>query len=637
MLSRDATMEREISARVFRTIVQYAESVGDTHVVAELLEAAGVPEDELLDETAWFSTEIAVRVLDRLVELLGPDAPFSAGRLGTASGGLGTLDTAVRAFLEPGSVFRRMSWLISRVSRVGVMEVTSAHARQIVLTFRYAEGTRGSKAMCLHRQGVMAGVPMIWGLAPATVEEEECVHEGGSRCRYRVRWRRLPVARYSRVFVLTTGVVASVTIGLFAAFGVQELGWPIVACVELVAIGALLGVNLDTAFRAGQQQGVIRRQHHALSAQIVQMEGIKANLEDIVAARTEELQHEFRRLARLARWTRALGECLTIVDVLKTMFNGIGELLGATGSSFVLREAGARGLALDGGSWDPGAFGIRTYAENAVWVYTWGEVPNDVGAELAAFWPHKARLQIEPSPRGEPALMRVRVESGGVARGVLSIWRAGERGEFSSRDVDTARTFADALAAALSTVGLLLEKERQATVDPRTELFVYRHFRKLLEIEVERARRYGQPLTLVFIDLDDFKRINDTWGHSAGDEVLKNIGRSIRATVRATDVPARFGGDEFAVLLPGVDRAQGRAMAERLRRTILEHPAEFRGESLPVTVSIGIGEYVNGDDAQTVIDRADRALYDAKDSGKDTIRIHGEGAPARAARARAGG
>ncbi len=76
-------------------------------------------------------------------------------------------------------------------------------------------------------------------------------------------------------------------------------------------------------------------------------------------------------------------------------------------------------------------------------------------------------------------------------------------------------------------------------------------------------------------------------------------------------------------------------MAERLRRTIAANPAEFRGESLPVTVSIGIGEYVNGDDAQTVIDRADRAVYDAKDSGKNTIRVDGEGAPARAARGRA--
>ncbi|MCA9717413.1 MAG: hypothetical protein KC468_22245, partial [Myxococcales bacterium] len=130
-------MEREISARVLRTILRYADSVGGAPVVGELVAAAGVPEDELLDENSWFSSALVVRVLERLVALLGPDAPLHAGRLGMAAGELGTLDTAIRAFLEPGSVFRRLPWVVSRVSRVGVMEVSAARAREVTLSFRY--------------------------------------------------------------------------------------------------------------------------------------------------------------------------------------------------------------------------------------------------------------------------------------------------------------------------------------------------------------------------------------------------------------------------------------------------------------------------------------------------------------------
>ena len=161
---------------------------------------------------------------------------------------------------------------------------------------------------------------------------------------------------------------------------------------------------------------------------------------------------------------------------------------------------------------------------------------------------------------------------------------------------------------------LIADLERLAVRDELTGMFNYRHFHVRLKAEVERAVRYVRPLSLIILDADHFKVINDTLGHAEGDRALRGIGRILNATVRATDTAFRYGGEEFAVLLPetGIDQALG--VAERMCQAIAQ--AELL-PGRPVTVSAGVTEFRGTDDGDALLRRTDAALYEAKRAGRN--------------------
>lgn len=156
--------------------------------------------------------------------------------------------------------------------------------------------------------------------------------------------------------------------------------------------------------------------------------------------------------------------------------------------------------------------------------------------------------------------------------------------------------------------------------DSLTGLNNSRYLHEQLEVEIERAERYGRPLSLLVIDCDHFKNINDTFGHLEGDKVLQRLAQVIRQCLRSADGAYRFGGEEFMVLLPESDGAAARVLAERLRACFAEQVVLSAG-ALPIrcTVSIGIGEFVHGDDQNSLIRRADDACYRAKDKGRNCV------------------
>ena len=158
--------------------------------------------------------------------------------------------------------------------------------------------------------------------------------------------------------------------------------------------------------------------------------------------------------------------------------------------------------------------------------------------------------------------------------------------------------------------------ERLAVTDTMTELANRRAFEERLREEIARAQRYSYPFLLLMLDVDDFKGYNDTLGHPAGDQVLREIATAMRETVREGDLVARYGGEEFAALLPQTDARQGRVVAERIRDAIERHTFPHRR----VTVSIGAAEFADdGSDAETLIDSADRALFVAKRGGRNRV------------------
>lgn len=156
-----------------------------------------------------------------------------------------------------------------------------------------------------------------------------------------------------------------------------------------------------------------------------------------------------------------------------------------------------------------------------------------------------------------------------------------------------------------------------ARTDVLTGLANVRAFREALAREVARAGREHAPLALVMVDLDHFKRVNDTHGHAVGDQVLAHTARVLSLAVRAADLPARVGGEEFAILCPGADAAEATRIAERARAALESQPLIVAGQSVSVTASFGVA--VQGASAEALFSAADAALYEAKRAGRNRV------------------
>jgi diguanylate cyclase (GGDEF)-like protein len=165
------------------------------------------------------------------------------------------------------------------------------------------------------------------------------------------------------------------------------------------------------------------------------------------------------------------------------------------------------------------------------------------------------------------------------------------------------------------------KRYRQLSItDDLTGLYNSRHFFKQLEAEIERTNRYGHPLSLLMIDLDDFKQYNDTYGHIAGDRFLENVGKILRKSLRKTDSAYRYGGEEFAVILPESAGEEALHFADRIRQAFESLASSAQpGQGMGVTVSIGVAQYINREDITPFIKRADKSMYTAKNSGKNRI------------------
>ena len=193
-------------------------------------------------------------------------------------------------------------------------------------------------------------------------------------------------------------------------------------------------------------------------------------------------------------------------------------------------------------------------------------------------------------------------------------------GAFDAEERMTAASLAAHAAVALENARLHTIVERQALADGLTGIANRRGCEDALAHEIARAGRLGVPFALVVADLDDFKAVNDRYGHDAGDDVLREFASVLRRTLRESDLPGRWGGEEFVILLPGTDAAGGAQLAERVRAALKELSFEGRdGAVFGVTSSFGVAELDLGDDARQLFARADRALYDAKRLGKDRV------------------
>jgi len=319
-------------------------------------------------------------------------------------------------------------------------------------------------------------------------------------------------------------------------------------------------------------------------------------------ARLEDLRRERGRLQEAIRrvgesFARGLDRVGVLEIVVQTAVDGVGA---SSGRATMRRRADApmEEVAHTG---DPNAFHRALHAAEAA-VMDAGEVAeiNLAGASALA-----APLSA--------------TEGGDRVLAIVSVARADR--PFTPPERELFSYLTSQAAVSVENVDLHETVQRQAVTDELTGLFNHRRFQEVMDVEVERARRYGQEMGLIMLDIDNFKRVNDTYGHMQGDEVLRAVARVLHQSAREIDEPARYGGEEMAVALPQTDLDGAYNFAERVRKLIeeLELPLLDGEGVLKVTASFGAASLVSSpqSDKEGLVAAADAALYRAKRSGKN--------------------
>jgi diguanylate cyclase (GGDEF)-like protein len=210
----------------------------------------------------------------------------------------------------------------------------------------------------------------------------------------------------------------------------------------------------------------------------------------------------------------------------------------------------------------------------------------------------------------------------GHIAGLINIISA-EADFFTPLNAQRLMAFANQAAIALENARLFEQAHLLSITDPLTELFNRRHFFEVANTEFERHHRYGGPLSVIMMDIDHFKNVNDRYGHAVGDMVMQDIARQIKASIRAVDIAARYGGEEFVVLMPETGLAEACQVAERVRKGVSDLPFAQGGANFSVLLSLGVAEiHPTIKDLDALLICADQALYAAKAAGRNRVECY---------------
>ncbi len=205
--------------------------------------------------------------------------------------------------------------------------------------------------------------------------------------------------------------------------------------------------------------------------------------------------------------------------------------------------------------------------------------------------------------------------------GVLNLADRHDGDKFTGEDIAIVELFRQLIGASLGNINLFEKTQRQAKTDGLTGMLNHRAFYEVLETELRRSQRYGGQISIIMADIDNLKPINDTFGHRAGDMAIKQISRRISACIRQIDAAARYGGDEFAIILPNTSLADAVVVAERMVTLVSGTPMVWEEQEIALSVSVGVGQYGSEVCPDDVTKATDQALYAAKQAGKNTVRV----------------
>ena len=322
----------------------------------------------------------------------------------------------------------------------------------------------------------------------------------------------------------------------------------------------------------------------------------------LIIERLERQSREIIALSEMANFlqtTKDAQEAYDLVGHFALKLFGRGGGIGVTAPSRNIIETVAR--------WGDTAM-MPTFHPSDCWALRTGRV-HDSGAANAVACTHVLAESL-------PSIC-IPLIAQGEALGILQLSGA----PMADEAQQLLRAFTEQLALALANIQLRETLRAQAVRDPLTSLYNRRYLDETLIREVSRAKRKGSPVSVIMIDLDHFKRLNDTFGHAAGDEVLKRFAGILLGGIRREDVACRYGGEEFALILPELEIAQAIERAERLRSQLENLHVELDGHRIgPLSASFGVAVYPsNGDNGELLMRAADSALYQAKGRGRNRV------------------
>lgn len=361
----------------------------------------------------------------------------------------------------------------------------------------------------------------------------------------------------------------------------------------------------------------IKSYHQALPATITRTIGQRRiKMELVEASQHGRRLHELSLAAAKERKVDTLSECLV---------NGAAKLIGAEKSILCLMDS------------DGSVEFVKTYGIDINESELRGPLEN-IGLLSAAYRENRPVVFDEPiahprwasTPWLHPMLrqvLSVPLTMQGRVEGILCVLNKTNHQPFSPGDIDTLSTLAVHAGIAIDNVRFMEKIEQQAVTDSLTGLYNHMEFQNCLSKEVKLSHSYDKGFSLLLLDLDHFKTVNDTYGHQVGDMVLKEIAETIRRCLRAVDKVFRYGGEEFAVILPGVKPDTARNIAERIRQTVADSSYRVgQDQAVKITVSIGITSLPHDTlQRDEMIHRADQALYSAKRAGRNRVAAHGQG------------
>jgi diguanylate cyclase (GGDEF)-like protein len=336
-----------------------------------------------------------------------------------------------------------------------------------------------------------------------------------------------------------------------------------------------------------------------------------------------ELQRTVDELAVLNEIGKALTSSLDITEVMHVILAKVSELLKPRNWSLLLKDEKSGELffqtAVGAGSEKLLGLRIRPGEGIAGWVAEHNApllVPNvHKDPRFAGRFDKASRFHTQ-------SILCVPLAFKGRMLGVIELVNGQGDGTFSEEDLRILSTVAEFSAIAIENARNYHKVEELTVLDDHTGLFNSRHLKRQLEQEVVRATRFGHPVSLIFFDLDHFKLVNDSHGHQAGSRVLHEVGRLLLRTLRSTDVPVRYGGDEFVILLPETSKDQAIEAARRIGGEIAREPflAEESVGPIKLTASMGVASFP--DDARSpedLVRRADEAMYRVKANSRGGV------------------
>src|SRR5262249_16463386 len=292
------------------------------------------------------------------------------------------------------------------------------------------------------------------------------------------------------------------------------------------------------------------------------------------------------------RISSAISGTLELESILQSAVDEVGRALNARRAALVLWQEG-------------------TNMPESMSIY---ERPEGIKPDRAS----EGSLNEDAGQAINQGLLEVPISYRGATIGELVVEDDTSSRNWEDEEVLMVRTASDQLAVAISHARLFRQVRTQAMTDSLTGLYNHRYFQEQLDRETKLADRRGEPFSLILLDLDHLKNINDTHGHRSGDVALCRVAAIMRSVVREVDVCARYGGEEFVVILPHCDREHAIKVAERLRESIAATPAQRVGQ---ITASFGVATYPEGAKSkEELVEMADRAMYLAKAAGRNRVR-----------------